>query len=90
MVFSVSLLLSSECGVILSKAIVKPQEPLILEWTTNAGRAGDLVVYQNGYGKYFLETIDNKSLLEIASKIEIKEYNNKTYIYMRILSQIFF
>lgn len=88
--FSISLLLSSECKVILANAIIKPQEPFH-DWMygVNVSKVGDLIIYQNGYGKYFLETIHNKSLLELKSKIEIKEYNNKTYIFTDFTPNIF-
>ncbi|MDR2638304.1 MAG: hypothetical protein LBC09_00525 [Helicobacteraceae bacterium] len=79
-----------ECGAILANATAKPQTPLS-DWAygTNAGKTGDLVIYQNGYGKYFLETADRKSLLELQSKIEIKERNNKTYIFADFTPSIF-
>ncbi|MDR2080501.1 MAG: hypothetical protein LBP54_01235 [Campylobacteraceae bacterium] len=69
---------------------MKAQEPFHgWMYRENVSKAGDLVVYQNGYGKYFLETIRNKSLLEVISKIEIKEYNNKTYIFVDFIQNIF-
>jgi hypothetical protein len=88
--FSVSLLLSNECNVILANATTKPIEPLRdWEYGVNASKTNDLVIYQNGYGKYFLETINNKSLLELKSKIEIKGHNNKTYIFADFTPNVF-
>lgn len=42
---------------------------------------GDLVEYQNGYGKYFLEQYSTqKPLIELAENIKIKKFHGRYYI----------
>ncbi|MCK9546763.1 MAG: hypothetical protein M0Q25_08685 [Sulfurospirillaceae bacterium] len=55
----------------------------------NIKKIDSLIIYQNGYGKYFLETIDNKPLLDTRIKIEVKKYIDQYYVFVDFVPCIF-
>ncbi|MFH0709603.1 MAG: lysozyme inhibitor LprI family protein [Pseudomonadota bacterium] len=70
---------NDNCCLILRMDDTKGQN--VTYYELSALKYGDLVVYQNGYGKYFLEQYStNKSLIELAESIKIKKYKDNYYV----------
>ncbi|MDR0468012.1 MAG: hypothetical protein LBG67_04090 [Campylobacteraceae bacterium] len=92
MIFTISNLFanSNRCEDIFSNATVMQSFRFDgFPYGQNATKIGSFTIYQNGYRRYFLETINNKALIDTRTMIEVKQYNNKEYVFVDFVPYIF-
>ena len=90
-IFSFSMLLAeNKCDIVFKNAKSTNSASFKnFPYGQNVIKMGSFVIYQNGYRKYFLETIDKKPLLDTRAKIDIKKYDNQYYVFVDFIPYIF-